>query len=392
MLFDGEFSLLSDEQTFGSRKIDVIRQMGCKCAISDFAILLGAYASDDCHIADVSSLKGRTGWWYSSSSHGAGDVSVVNKEGDWSYTYADSRSGGIRPVLPFSSISDISPNGVRGRSGFLEVEYGEYPQYVVDTSLGRTLDSEFSAGRLRKTGKTYTTDSRRWNARSEKFNPVEHEEFEYNGKRYVRVKSNDTGENFKLTNGATAHPGDYFWLEVSPITWLVDERSKLLISKNLLASGVRFCNNRQYDGDFENTEMYMFLNEYFAKEIIPSVNYELDEIQEESQDINLSELDCTIVGKDRFLRGFDDRTEYTLGLLRIVQKALGVPEVPVSSPSETADNGTGVKDLPVYEEQLYTLRQKLMDEGQALDKEIGDSLCEIHLISDEITDKTYGIR
>ena len=37
-----EFTLLSDEQTFGSRKIDVIKQLGGKCAISDFAILLGA--------------------------------------------------------------------------------------------------------------------------------------------------------------------------------------------------------------------------------------------------------------------------------------------------------------------------------------------------------------
>ena len=270
-----EFTLLSDEQTFGSRKIDVIERLGGKCAISDFAILLGAYVSDEYHVSDDSSLRGRTGWWYLSSSDGYGDVRTVIKKGARGSTYAGKRSGAVRPALPYSNISDISPNGVRGRSGFLEVEYGEYPQYVVDTSLGRTLDSEFSAGRLRKTGKTYTTDSRHWNARSEKFNPVEHEEFEYNGKRYVRVKSNDTGENFKLTNGATAHPGDYFWLEVSPITWLVDENSRMLVSKTLLASGIRFCNDGQYRDDFKATEMYMFLNKYFAKDIVPSVVHEM---------------------------------------------------------------------------------------------------------------------
>ena len=270
-----EFTLLSDEQTFGSRKIDVIERLGGKCAISDFAILLGAYVSDEYHVSDDSSLRGRTGWWYLSSSDGYGDVRTVIKKGARGSTYAGKRSGAVRPALPYSNISDISPNGVRGRSGFLEVEYGEYPQYVVDTSLGRTLDSEFSAGRLRKTGKTYTTDSRHWNARFEKFNPVEHEEFEYNGKRYVRVKSNDTGENFKLTNGATAHPGDYFWLEVSPITWLVDENSRMLVSKTLLASGIRFCNDGQYRDDFKATEMYMFLNKYFAKDIVPSVVHEM---------------------------------------------------------------------------------------------------------------------
>ena len=272
---NSDFTLLSDDQTLGSPKIDIIRQMGGKCAISDFAILLGAYVSSDYHVDGDSSLKGRTGWWYLSSSDGTGEVRAVAEAGDRNWTYAGKRSGAVRPVLPYSNISDISPNGVRGRSGFLEVEYGEYPQYVVDTSLGRTLDSEFSAGRLRKTGKTYTTDSRRWNARSEKFNPIEHEEFEYNGKRYVRVKSNDTGVNVKLTNGATAHPGDYFWLEVSPITWLVDENSRMLVSKTLLASGIRFCNDGHYRDDFKATEMYMFLNKYFAKDIVPSVVHKM---------------------------------------------------------------------------------------------------------------------
>ena len=270
-----EFTLLSDEQTFGSRKIDVIERLGGKCAISDFAILLGAYVSDDYHVDDDSSLKGRTGWWYLSSSDGDGDVRDVLKDGDRKCAYAGRRCGAVRPALPFSNISDISPNGVRGRSGFVEVEYGEYPQYAVDASLGRTLDSEFSAGRLRKTGKTYTTDSRNWNARSEKFSPVEHEEFEYNGKRYVRVKSNCYESGYKLSNGVKVMPNDIVWLEVSPITWYVDESSRMLVSKTLLASGIRFCNDGQYRDDFKTTEMYMYLNKYFAKDMIPSIVHEM---------------------------------------------------------------------------------------------------------------------
>lgn len=94
---NSEFTLLSDEQTFGSRKIDVIERLGGKCAISDFAILLGAYVSDDYHVDDDSSLKGRTGWWYLSSSDGDGDVRDVNKDGDRKWTYAGERSGAVRP-------------------------------------------------------------------------------------------------------------------------------------------------------------------------------------------------------------------------------------------------------------------------------------------------------
>ena len=272
---NNEFTLLSDEQTFGSQQIDVIKKMGGKCAISDFAILLGAYVSSDYHVDGDNSMRGRTGWWYLSSSAGDGDVRAVYGAGARKWTTAGKRSGAVRPALPFSNISDIPLNGVKGRHGFLEVEYGEYPQYAVDTNLGRILDDSFQAGVLRRTGKTYTTDSRRWNANSERFSPVQHEEFEYNGKRYVRVKSNDTDENFKLSNGVTVHPGMYVWLEVSPIKWIVDDRAKMLVSKTLLASGIRFCNDRQYNGDFKNTEMYQYLNTYFARDMVPSVVKEM---------------------------------------------------------------------------------------------------------------------
>ena len=80
----------------------------------------------------------------------------------------------------------------------------ESPVINIPTTTSNTIESEVTAN-----GKTYTTDSRRWDANSERFSPVQHEEFEYNGKRYVRVKSNDTDENFKLSNGVTVHPGMY---------------------------------------------------------------------------------------------------------------------------------------------------------------------------------------
>ena len=269
-----EFTLLSYEQTFGNRKIDVIEQLGGKCAISDFAILLGAYVSDDYFIEDDSSLKGRTTWWWTRTSSGNGDVRYVGKDGSRGWFDAGRRSGAVRPALQFSSISDISPNGVRGRSGFLEVEYGEYPQYAVDTRLARTLDSEYSAGRLKKTGKTYTTDSRLWNVNSESFKAREHYEYEYNGKKYVKVKYVDT-DSCKLSNGESYQNGDEVWVEVSPIKWLVDEKSRLMLSKTCLASGIRFCNDGQYGGDFKATEMYMFLNKHFAKDIVPSVVHKM---------------------------------------------------------------------------------------------------------------------
>ena len=287
-----EFTLLSDEQIIGSHKIDVIERLGGKCAISDFAMLLGGYECSN-FIEDDSSLKGRTTFWWTRSSNGNGNVRTVDYNGDINWACAGHRFDAVRPVLPFSSISDISPNGVRGRDGILEVEYGEYPQYAVDANLGRTLDREFASGRLKKTGKTYTTDSRLLDDK-ESFKARKHHEYEYNGKKYVKVKYFGTEfSHFKLSNGETYLNGDEVWVEVAPIKWLVDEKSRLMLSKTCLASGIRICNHGQYKGDFERSEVYMFLNTYFAKDITPAVVHEMipeeDEVEETSTQISESE-------------------------------------------------------------------------------------------------------
>lgn len=121
-----EFTLLSKEQTFGSDKIDVIERLGVKCAVSDFAILLGGYVVDDDYVDDDSSLKGRTSFWYLSSYDTYGDIYEIDPYGCLGLNFDGSSYSGIRPVLPYSNISDISSNLVMGRSGLLEVEYGEY--------------------------------------------------------------------------------------------------------------------------------------------------------------------------------------------------------------------------------------------------------------------------
>ncbi len=276
MDFDtNEFTLLDEDQVFGRMRIDLINNIGEKCAITDFAILLGAYVSDEYYVDYDNSLKGRTGWYYLSSSVGEGYVCAITTAGFSNWDNAGKRSGGIRPALPFSTISNISLNGVR-RSGFLEVEYGEYPQYVVSsTSMESELERAYRSGTIRKTGKTYTTDSRKWDEFDLPFKAVEHEEYEYYGKKYIRAYYNNT-YSYTLSNGKEYRKGDYVWIEVSPLKWYVDNNTKIMLSKNLIASGIRFCNdgyygNTGYYGSFKNTEMYNFLNTYFARDIAQNV-------------------------------------------------------------------------------------------------------------------------
>ena len=210
-----EITLLTKEQVYRDNKIEVIEKFGVKCAVTDFAIVLGAYVNDDHHVFYDNSLKGRIGWHYLSSSDGTGDVCIVGINGNEAWIYADERTGGVRPVIPFFPISTISSNGVKGSNGFLEVEYGEYPQYVVSTFMEEELNHAYNLGLLKTTGKLYTTDSTRCSNNSSPFEAIEHEEYEYNGKKYIRIQDiNGNGEI--LSNDKRYAIGDYIWIEVSP--------------------------------------------------------------------------------------------------------------------------------------------------------------------------------
>lgn len=218
MNFDNKkLTLLSEEEIWGvngGRQLDVLRQYGTKSAITDLVVLTGGYCEASCtYMApDDDTLKGRTGLVYTRSSDGYGDVRGVIHDGSSYNTSRCLRGGAVRPALLSSSVfSQISPNRVRGYNGTEEVEYGEYPQYAPDSDMQRRLESEYQRGNLRTTGRDYTFDSTRCDDYSQGFQPVKYEEYEYNGKKYIRVKAhNYYGSNsFKLSNGESYRNVNY---------------------------------------------------------------------------------------------------------------------------------------------------------------------------------------
>ena len=74
------FTFLTEEQYFGSDKLEILEKRGTKAAITDFSILLGAYVSDY-HVDNDSSLEGRTGYYWTKSDDGDNDARVVDDDG-----------------------------------------------------------------------------------------------------------------------------------------------------------------------------------------------------------------------------------------------------------------------------------------------------------------------
>lgn len=282
MNFDKELTLLSEQEVWGvngGRQLDVLEKYGTRSAITDLVILTGGYCEDSCSYMapDDNSLKGRTGWVYTRSSDGDGYVRGVSKDGSRFYEYCYLRNGAVRPALLSSFIfSQISPNRVRGYNGTEEVEYGEYPQYAPDSDVQRRLENEYQRGNLRQTGRDYTFDKTEYDDYSQYFQPVTYEEYDYNGKKYIRIRANsDYGSNsFKLSNGESYRNGDYVWVEVSPVKWLVDDKTQTLVSKRGLLAGIRFhTDDKSYNGDFSTTDMKEYLDKHMLRDLTQTATF-----------------------------------------------------------------------------------------------------------------------
>ena len=277
---NNNFTFLTEEQIFENSKLDILNRYGTKCAITDFSILLGGYVSSDHYTDEGNSKKDRTGWWWTKTPYDD-DAGVVDISGNSCSSNVGKRSGGARPALPYSSISSISSNGVRGSSGIIEVEYGEYPQTIVDEGYSRELERLYNSNNLRTTGKSYTTDSVRYQCSDTPFRARKHTEYEYNGRKYIRFVGDSNCSNEELSDGRTIESGKPYWVAVEPITWLVDERANIALSKKLIFAGVQFKNCRDYKGDFDRTDIKQFMDRYFSKEIVADRVY--SQVASESQ-------------------------------------------------------------------------------------------------------------
>ena len=273
-----DLTLLSEGQIWGNSnesQLEVIRKYGTKAAITDLCVLTGSFLWEDT-IDEDSSLTGRTSHFWTRSDDGDNDVREVSENGNRHRICRYCRNGTVRPTLQSSVIfSQISPNRVRGYIGTEEVEYGEYPQNAADSKMQNILESKYNRG-MNKTGRSYTFDSVKYNDYDTGFIPVTYEEYEYQGKEYIRIKANSDfcGDKFMLSNGVEYRDGDYVWVEVSPVKWLIDDRTGILISKKGLVSGIRFHNKRtNYEGDFDRTEMKEYLNRYMFRDLTQTVTF-----------------------------------------------------------------------------------------------------------------------
>lgn len=267
-----DFTFLTKNQIFGDEKLDIFSNYGIGCEVTDFAILLGAYADEE-----------KKGVWWSRTPFGdyRNGVLVVNKEFGFMRNF-DRSFVGARPTFSYSSIASIAFNENSRKTDIYEVVFGEYPQTVVDKEISQTLENLFNSissrdSEMTITGKSYTTNSVDpfdVDNHYKSFKERKHVEYEYKGKKYIRFlfDFNPGNKSFMkdviLSDKRVVKYGNVYWLEVEPIVWMIDKKTNIALSKKILFSGVQYDNGFNFNWNFDETDIKKFMDEYFAKDIV----------------------------------------------------------------------------------------------------------------------------
>ena len=272
------FTFLDVCQIFNryGRELDIIKKYGPRCAITDFSILLGGYVPDyhtneDGYVSNFFTSEGTTGkdraglWWTKTSDWtemNAVLYNYYNGYNNYSEFFRDVRFIGARPAITYSIIKFNSTNEVRGYKNITEIEYGEYPQTIVDENYSNELEMAYNSKSLKTTGKKYTTDSVKasdWSENDAGFKPRQHKEFEYNGSKYIRFIADTHKDGAVLSDGRTIKTGQAYWVRVEPITWLVDKKANIALSKRIIFAGVQFHHSRSML-DFDRSDIKKFMD------------------------------------------------------------------------------------------------------------------------------------
>lgn len=259
-----KFTFLTNKQIFGNKKLDIFNKYGIKAFITDFSILLGG----SYRVGESSITKNYIGEWWTKDPY-CNLITIVDYFGTASYNRVYDNKIGVRPVIPYSSIFFTSFNKQRNNQGILEVEFGEYPQDIVSEDLSIELENLYLDKTINKTGKNYTTDFISDTLYENITKSKTHIEYEYNDKKYIRFVGNSICEGEKLSDGRFIKKGKPYWVEVKPIKWLIDEKTGLALCEKIVFAGIKFNGYTQYIYNFKTSNIKKFMDNYFAKEIIP---------------------------------------------------------------------------------------------------------------------------
>ncbi|MEE3342704.1 MAG: hypothetical protein VZS44_01280 [Bacilli bacterium] len=250
-----EIGILSPEEVWGDNILEVIKRFGYNFNCTDLAKNLSNYNYPEFYTQGTIYEE----HWRSRDKYYVKCFDENGKEGkcllpEW--------YGIILPVIKYPLLFEKLLPKANYIDGYYEVEFGEYPQDLVDSKMQKELNKKFYE--MKKTGKSYHLKDR-----NEGFVPFD--EYEYNGRKYVFL--NDTKRR-------------RIWFEVKPIKWLMDRQKELFICQKGILSGISLNIGYPLSEDIKKSHLYSFMYESMLEDILQSVNIELLDDEKSTEDDN----------------------------------------------------------------------------------------------------------
>ncbi len=256
----------------------------------------------------VKLLGGSRSFWTKTSDTGC--VVVIDPYDNYKSEFCDNKDVSIRPVIKLPGRADkVFPN-IEVKYNYRDYHYvklGEYPQEIYHQYAHRSLEDLHRTNPFTETGKIYH------------INNQDYKEYKFkDGTKAIYYKVDLEDKYYTTVNGLYDFVnGSYVWVKVTPIEWLIDEKTDTLISKCSLLSGIRF-NKDSYDGNFENTEMYDFLNNVMFRDIFQDYLPKKEE-KEESKKDNILQMIRKLLDKTKEIKDEDDKINIVNDLMSLAR-------------------------------------------------------------------------
>ena len=169
---------------------------------------------------------------------------------------------GIRPVLKFDNLEKLIKSlKIEFENDIKIVEYGQYPDLKVQFNIPNNAS-------LKPTGKKYYYPLNKLDI----YSLYECFEYKYNKEKIVNIEDK--------------------YYKVKPVKFYVDEENNMLISKDILFASAINLDNPNYNGIFNTTQLYQFLNNQFIKNLTFAnekdiIDAEIQKIEEKIKENNL---------------------------------------------------------------------------------------------------------
>ena len=254
-----KFGLPTRDMLVGDKKLSFIDIVGSECAITDFGHEMGGIRFPN-HYIEID--NGQCLPENLASEYYVIDEVAQQFQNNHSETAEFYIT--IRPIMYYDDIKELGDN-VQNDNGVRTILYGEYVSKKVDSNDIILYRDRIRNGKMMPTGKKilyYKEGSR--------FNSIECIEY-YDDEVKIKI-AQIPGKQSK-------------WFYVEPIRWYVDEGRKVCLAEKAL-TGDFFATNDYTSNipeDINNSSVYQFLNEEFARDIVPTDTFLLMRQAEEEE-------------------------------------------------------------------------------------------------------------